>query len=197
MEKPRKRIPRSIQEPILKEFNHRCAKCGSDRPQLHHIDANPANNDPSNLIPLCPNCHLTDEHDPTRPFDPAKLRLFRQYKDPTILMPQFEPLFRRMKFLDEIRDDSDAADLLRKAGELIDFVQYLAMGGFYTTRLKMLLEMSQGHGITLFGNQSDDENHRKMVKQADAEYRQQLQRVRDEVYNLCVELLHYQNWKHD
>jgi hypothetical protein len=39
-------------------------------------------------------------------------------------MPQFEPLFRRMKFLDEIQDDSDAADLQKKVGELTAFIRH-------------------------------------------------------------------------
>src|SRR6266852_5884563 len=91
--KTRKAVPKATRSQVLAEFNHRCAVCGTDRPQIHHIDENPSNNDPMNLIPLCPNCHLTDQHNPTQPIDPAKLSLFRQYKDPMILTPQFHPLF--------------------------------------------------------------------------------------------------------
>ena len=56
MAKVRISIPTKISDKVLKEFNHRCAKCGTDNPHLHHIDENPSNNDPLNLIPLCPCC---------------------------------------------------------------------------------------------------------------------------------------------
>ncbi|MDQ3011542.1 MAG: HNH endonuclease, partial [Acidobacteriota bacterium] len=78
---------------MLKEFNYRCAICAIDNPQLHHIDETPSNNDPMNLVPLCPNCHLIDQHNPTRTLDPIKLSLFRKFKDPFILKSQFDPLF--------------------------------------------------------------------------------------------------------
>ena len=39
-----------------------CSGCGynkhEDVIQIHHRDANRANNDPTNLIPLCPTCHV-------------------------------------------------------------------------------------------------------------------------------------------
>jgi hypothetical protein len=44
MTKTRQPIPRNIREKILNEYNHRCAKCGSDKPQIHHIDEDPSNN---------------------------------------------------------------------------------------------------------------------------------------------------------
>lgn len=105
MAKTRTAIPQKIAGKVLKEFNHRCAKCGADNPHLHHIDENPSNNDALNLIPLCPNCHLIDQHDPTRLIEPGKLRLFRVYKDPTILKPQFHPLYSRLRFFESEEGD--------------------------------------------------------------------------------------------
>lgn len=36
-----------------------CSECGSKNDlHVHHIDRNPANNDPVNLITLCSSCHL-------------------------------------------------------------------------------------------------------------------------------------------
>lgn len=102
--KKRLPIPRAVRDSVLREFSHRCAICGADRPQIHHIDEDPSNNDPVNLLPICPNCHLTDQHNPTAPADPQKLALFRRYKDPTILSPQFEPLFSRASYLVHIND---------------------------------------------------------------------------------------------
>ena len=42
-------------------YPHKCAKCGYDEDErileVHHIDENRNNNDITNLIILCPNCH--------------------------------------------------------------------------------------------------------------------------------------------
>jgi hypothetical protein len=36
-----------------------CSECGTDNDlHVHHIDRNPANNDPANLQTLCSSCHL-------------------------------------------------------------------------------------------------------------------------------------------
>jgi hypothetical protein len=51
--KTRVSIPKPIRDRVLKEYHHRCAIRGEDNPQLHHIDEDPSNNDPLNLIPLC------------------------------------------------------------------------------------------------------------------------------------------------
>lgn len=43
------------------KYPHKCAKCGYDEDErileVHHIDENRNNNDITNLIILCPNCH--------------------------------------------------------------------------------------------------------------------------------------------
>ena len=42
----------------LQHWKHECAICGFDKiVAIHHIDENHNNNDPKNLIPLCPNHH--------------------------------------------------------------------------------------------------------------------------------------------
>ncbi|MBG55555.1 MAG: HNH endonuclease [Deltaproteobacteria bacterium] len=68
-------------------FDFFCAKCGkncrnskkSDSVlQVHHIDANPGNNDLENLIPLCATCHLKIEKEARlhAPYDVIQLELF-------------------------------------------------------------------------------------------------------------------------
>lgn len=43
----------------FKHYEQRCAICGWDLcVDVHHIDGNNKNNEPSNLIPLCPNHHV-------------------------------------------------------------------------------------------------------------------------------------------
>jgi hypothetical protein len=42
----------------LRYWDHCCVICGFDKiVAIHHIDMNHSNNDPKNLIPLCPNHH--------------------------------------------------------------------------------------------------------------------------------------------
>jgi hypothetical protein len=53
-------IPTSVRREILIEASYRCAvpRCMTAIAiDVHHIDENPANNNPSNLIALCPTCH--------------------------------------------------------------------------------------------------------------------------------------------
>ena len=68
-------------------FDFYCAKCGKDCRnskkadsilQVHHIDANPGNNDLENLIPLCAVCHLKIEKEARlhAPYDVIQLELF-------------------------------------------------------------------------------------------------------------------------
>jgi hypothetical protein len=195
MSKQRPSIPRDVRDSVSKEFSHRCAICGADGPHLHHLDENPANNDPLNLIPLCPNCHLTDHHNPTRKHDPKKLRLFRIHKDPTILTPQFEALFERMAFLDSVGTTFEMERMERAAGELIGFVRQLEMGGFYAGKLGGLLNRPSWAGITILGDPESERLSAESWKRREAEYQHQLINNRLEVERLVVELLRFQNWR--
>ena len=78
---------------------------------MHHIDENPSNNDPLNLLPLCPNCHLSDQHRPTERIPKGVPSLFRQYKDPTILSPAFCPPYQRLEYLLHFTEDTDVESL--------------------------------------------------------------------------------------
>jgi hypothetical protein len=91
----------------MAEFNYLCAACGGHGPQIHHIDGNNTNPDPENLIPLCPNHHLRDAHNPTCPIEPGIVKLLRMYRDPAVLSPKFQPLFARLK-----RFQSTAAEVV-------------------------------------------------------------------------------------
>ncbi len=193
MPKKRVDIPKSIRDGVLREFNHRCAICGTDNPQVHHIDENPSNNEPLNLLPLCPNCHLVDQHNPTATIDPEKLRLFRMYKDPTILAPEFDPLFQRLGFFRQADNHSTNYDsLVAQAEELIDFVSALEMGSFYAKRIKELLPES--HGLLFWTPDMPDHVIKERYKEMDAEYCGTLSAARDEVYRLSIEMLRYQRW---
>lgn len=194
MSKERVSIPAKTRDTVLQEYNHRCAVCGADRPHIHHIDEDPSNNSLDNLLPLCPNCHLTDQHDPTRRIDAEKLRLFRRHKDPAILRPEFHPLFLRLNFLltveiSEIHTD----DLEGQAEDLADFVKALQMGDFYGERIRNLTKRPpHAYFVSLGG---PDPEYERLVRCHNLEYRQQLVSVTEKVVSLAVELLRYQPWR--
>ena len=195
MASARNAIPKKVREEVLRVFRHRCAICGGERPQIHHIDEDPANNNQTNLIPLCPNCHILDQHDPTAKTDQGKLKLFRQFRDPAILKPQFHPLFIRLKFLDEIEDNTDITELQKRSQELIDFVVNLEMGKFYSERISELIKKPRYASITAIGNPASEARDReRRIKEA-KEYRQILRSNRDAVLALVVELLRFQQWQ--
>lgn len=193
MAKKRTSIPKQVAEAVMKEYRHKCAVCGRHSPQLHHLNEDPADNDTGNLLPLCPNCHLQDAHDPTSRPEPKKLRLFRKYKDPLILDPRFHPIYRRMKFLREPVEPPNPALYKYRANELLDFVAQFQMGGFYRGKILDLLNNPEVHFClkrTLEGNpvtkgqvQGDS-----ILHSAAFEYRT------DQIEALVVELIRYQGW---
>ena len=183
MPKKRTRPPKAIAESVMKEFHHKCAVCGRHEPQIHHLDEDPGNNDPLNLLPLCPNCHLQDAHDPTSPPDPRKLRLFRAYKDPLILDPRFHPIFLRMIVLfnhDFMMQGGD--NYGARVHEFVDFVGQFQMGQFYSARI-----------INMFEYWMPKAQRGASEPQVDTKaYSGELFRT---VEALAVELLRYQGWE--
>ncbi|MCC4309757.1 MAG: HNH endonuclease signature motif containing protein [Alcanivorax sp.] len=191
---PRESIPKGLKEKILDEYDHRCAVCGGDRPHLHHIDEDATNNIEKNLLPLCPNCHLRDQHNPTRKVDIPKLNLFRNFKDPSILRPQFHPIYVRQRFLDDVEVNVEPVqDLERKSNELIEFVASLEMGDFYSKRIKELIGRPNRAFVYSFGG-GRDAAFERLMSRARKDYRQQLFDNNQYVKELLIELLRYQGW---
>jgi len=81
MAKQRILIPKNIAATVLVTSAHTCCKCEERGApiQIHHIDENPANNDPDNLAVLCLRCH--DETQSTggfaRHLSQEDIRLYR------------------------------------------------------------------------------------------------------------------------
>mgnify|MGYP000854145153 CR=1 FL=1 len=190
MVKDRTEIPKAVKEHVLDEYRHRCAICGGDKPQLHHIDEDPSNHDPMNLLPLCPNHHLNDlhdKHDPTAKFDVERLKLFRRYKDPTILDHRFAPLWRRCQsFLNSL--DLPQDHLSSAANELLDFVSVLKLGRFYRRKIAGF-----AFGRFQYISLGHPENSR-MVTRLREDAAESIRLHRQEIEALIVELLRYQNW---
>lgn len=60
MAKARKSIPQKTKSLLQQEINSQCPICDNqnvDHFEIHHIDGNPENNSPDNLLMLCPICH--------------------------------------------------------------------------------------------------------------------------------------------
>ena len=189
----RKAIPDSIKNKVLDEYNHRCAMCGCDRPHLHHIDEDATNNDPENLLPLCPNCHLIDQHNPTKKMDIEKLKLFRAYKDPAILNPQFEPIYRRFRYLLYVDNNEDNIDILAKSShELIDLISSFTMGDFYGKQLSDLIKPEGRVRVCFSDGPTWDEI--EMDKKYNNRYRNMLIKNRNNAIALIIEQLRYQPW---
>jgi len=69
---------------LLQKYNNSCAQCGwsvlnkhtnSTPLEVHHIDGNPYNNNPSNVTILCPNCHSL-----TKTYKSANKNGMRKYR---------------------------------------------------------------------------------------------------------------------
>lgn len=189
-------IPKRMRDALLDEYDHRCAVCGGDRPQIHHIDEDASHNELSNLLPLCPNCHLRDQHNPTRKIDIPKLRLFRTHKDPAILKPQFHPIYLRQRFLEHVEPgDEPIGELESQASELIEFVEALEMGAFYGKRLGELVAPLR-RAFILSISQGPDPRYEAQVREKNRDYRHKLHTNCKTAQGLLVELLRYQDWAH-
>jgi hypothetical protein len=187
MPKTRTAIPKSLRDGVLHEFNYRCAICGRERPHLHHIDENRENNVSGNLLPLCPNHHLSDQHDPTRQVDPLLLALFRQYKDPQILSPRFEPVFRRLRPLLLSTPASSFRELADATSDLSSFIARFAMGDYYFGQLRALLNWEGAAGYNTENQEEVLETHRRRFIAL-------LQSNLPAAIRLLVEQLRYQDW---
>jgi len=189
----RTQIPRAIRDQVLGEYNHLCAVCGKPNPQLHHIDGDNANHEALNLLPLCANHHLTDQHNPTRKMETGRVALFRRFKDPAILSPRFEPLYCRLGFLDQLDPKATELESLENSAcELIDFVSALHMGEFYSQRLRDLLGPIDH--VTFVTSSTTDVEIDQWHSEHHVEYIEKLAAGRDEALRLCTELLRYQEW---
>jgi len=193
MVKKRTKIPKTIAEQVLKEFRHKCAICGRHEPHLHHIDEDPSNNTIENLLPLCPNCHLQDSHDPTAPPDSFKIQLFRRMKDPLIFDPRFHPISDRLKFLRE--NEAERVESWQwSCKNLCEFIKALKMGQYYANLITGVLKKPDGYYIVdqqKLGNKISFEDVRES---SDLQNEVHLHRA-TVIENICVEMLRYQGWR--
>ena len=128
---------------------------------------------------------------PTAPVHSEKLGLFRRHKDPLILSHQFEPLFRRTRFLWDNAACLTLAELDHAAADLGMFVSALEMWSYYHPKLKELLDRELLFP-TDFGTPADELERREA--RSLQTYRERLNANRPAIESLLVELLRYQPW---
>lgn len=187
-------MPKAVKEDVLAEYSHLCAVCAKPNPQLHHIDEDNTNNDRINLLPLCPNHHLSDQHNPTRRIAIPKLQIFRKHKDPYILLPQFDPIYVRQLFLDDVQETEEpVSDILHSVDELVAFVKALKMGEFYGQQVATLAGNVVWSFFIIRDNGPTAEDIANDKKQQ-ATYRRDLIANREKIKALLVELIRYQDW---
>ena len=186
-------IPKKVREEVLREYDHRCAVCGTDRPHIHHIDEDPSNNAVRNLIPLCPNCHLLDQHNPTKSVEQNRLQLFRDRKDPLILCTRFEPVFRRAKFLYGLEEAFAVDDVLAQSNELVRFVGSLNMGEYYGGQIAALLAQPDSCCV-MFSSDTPEWQFAAWAAKDRLAYKTSVLHHREEIFRLLVEMLRYQDW---
>jgi hypothetical protein len=191
--KKRASTPKAITEQVLREYHHQCAVCGRPKPHLHHIDEDPSNYEPNNLIPLCPNFHLQDVHDPTAPVDQQKMRLFRLWKNPFIFDPRFHPIWSRLRFLRGLAE-TRGYSWAYCCDDLQRFVKGFEKGEYYSNRIKSVLAKPIDHLIAHLRNQGQTISKEDMKKDH-VRYNKEVEEFRaTEIERLCVEMLRYQGW---
>ena len=190
-------IPEATKRLVLGEFNHSCAMCGKHGAQLHHIDEDRSNNEPMNLIPLCPNHHLTEQHHPTRRHDPIKLQLFRKYKHTLILKPQFQAIFKRMRFMYLDQSGSPRDEILAMIRDLTRFLSVLEMGEYFSKQVAETLR-AEGSGILNVNGQDTeaewDAMNVKFWENARCAAIDKIKANRADVEKIVVEMLDFQKW---
>jgi hypothetical protein len=191
---PRKTLSKHSRELVLKEYSHLCAVCAGKEPQLHHIDENNENDEIENLLPLCPNCHLRDQHNPTRKVAVSKLQLFRKYKDPLILSTEFHPIYLRLDFLNYVEEDESDIEKIRECIQnLVAFVSEFKMGKYYSDQVHDLM-LPVGFPDFVDLSIQNDPAIVQQEKLANANSRKKLLSNKARIFELIVEMICYQGW---
>ena len=199
----RPKSPAKLEERIRREFSYLCAVCGKPWPHIHHIDEDATNNAVENLLPLCPNHHLIDAHNPTGKFNPLQLRLFRKHRDPAILLAQFQAVAERLRFLLEPPSPALPFHVQHaNAQDLLLFVKSMKMGNYYSERLRPILDARVRHIPSNATTQSTLEAANQMVQamlqdeKLQTQYCDSLREQTERIVSLVVEQLRFQEWKH-
>jgi len=200
----RKEPPKPIKEQVLKEYSHCCAICSGTNPQIHHIDENPQNNEVLNLIPLCPNCHNTGQHNKYNKIPENILKLFRKYNERKILDSKFIPIYKRMNFLFEDIEKADHNKLQADYDEFMNYLPLYEKGEFYKKQIEKLLFFEPEHCVAVAHYQdplpfadvqdSNEEYTCRAIGDSIGGYKKMYKENKEKVIDLVIEMLKYQDW---
>ncbi len=103
-------------------------------------------------------------------------------------------LRKRLQFLDEITDESDADELQQASNELVEFIESLPPNGkFYAKQIK---ELTQFHGggfsFSYSPSKKELEKFQEQLRNSHIEYRQQLRESRNKIFALVDEFIQAQ-----
>lgn len=197
MKQKRPSIPKATQELVLEEYQHRCAIpiCNVAKPQLHHIDLDNTNNDPLNLIPLCPTHHLLGQHGTQPTFTPTLLKFYRIHKHSLILHPRFMSIFKRLEFLENVSSKSNATEVRKSMGDLIKFIRSQGNGDYYASTIGRLTAYEPFiASVSIPYGGSLPQWYINGMNNEIPQYLEKIQKNRDEVVKLIIEFLDFQNW---
>jgi hypothetical protein len=193
----RSAIPKATRESVLNLFGHRCAipSCHTPNPQLHHIDHDRENNEPENLIALCPTHHLLGQHGSHQEIKPERLRFYRIHRHPLILHRRFRPVFNRLTPLFAVSAKSNSGQVRRDISELSRFVGSLEHGDYYAksiSRLTAYETFTASFSIPMGGTVPQwyvDGKNNEIPK-----YLAKVAENRERIVELVVEMLDFQEW---
>ncbi|MCC7117252.1 MAG: hypothetical protein IT310_01910 [Anaerolineales bacterium] len=125
-------------------------------------------------------------------------KIQKNYISPHLLSSSSEKftssLRKKLRFLDEITNESDADQLIQASEELVEFIENLPPNGkFYAKQIKELTRFNGG-GFSFSYSPSREEldRFREGLKKSHKEYRLQLQKSRNKILALVDEFLQVQ-----
>ena len=124
--------------------------------------------------------------------------MLREFKDPTVLKPQFEPLFARysLVFEQDASSHHGLFSLLDAIDDFFRFVGVLRMGAYYSDAL--MRAVGPIERLNELKPESTDAGtftrHRMECMVLTDRIRDQLRVARIDVRHLVVEMLRYQDW---
>lgn len=200
--KTRRKIPKAVVDKVKQEFHHRCALCRADYCEVHHIDEDPSNNDPDNLIPLCPNCHHGRVHGRGgHRIDAGALRRYRTIGNRFVATPAYDLLLRRTAYItSEQFHEMDWQQIDHAYQDLRSFVADLRFGKYFVEKLDRLMRpasppnlvhatiIGPGHDVKAQREQQERKS-RAVLEEHLAAYKRRLQEVVGEIADVLDEIL--------
>ena len=189
MKKKRTTIPKPRKDKILVKFNHQCVVCSESLHEVHHIDEDPSNHDEDNLIVLCPNCHQGKVHGKSIRITADQLKLYLRTGKKSIFNSIYHILASKIDFLQNDKYlHLPIDDISEKVGDLIEFINHLKLGEYYSKKLKDLLIRDPISFIPM-----SDYEFKKQSEEIEKAHKEKINNNKDEAIGLVFECLEVQD----